>query len=156
MPEIDTELQNALDMLRDVYESRIPFNRVLGLEITALNPDQVCVRLNMQEKLIGNFIKGSLHGGVVASVMDLTGGIVAGIGLMRQLMGASTEEIFQRIARMGTIDLRVDYLRPGKGRYFLTEGAILRAGSKVAVARMEMHNDEGTLIAVGTGTYIVG
>ncbi len=156
MPEVDTELQKALDMLRDVYESRIPFNRVLGLEIAAMNPNQVCVRLDMQEKLIGNFIKGSLHGGVVASVMDLTGGIVAGIGLVRQLMGASTEEIFDRIARMGTIDLRVDYLRPGKGRYFLTEGVILRAGSKVAVARMEMRNDEQTLIAVGTGTYIVG
>ncbi len=156
MTEVDTGLQKALDMLRDVYESRIPFNRVLGLEIAAMNPDQVCVRLDMQEKLIGNFIKGSLHGGVVASVMDLTGGIVAGIGLVRQLMGASTEEIFDRIARMGTIDLRVDYLRPGKGRYFLTEGVILRTGSKVAVARMEMRNDGQTLIAVGTGTYIVG
>ena len=156
MPETNDELQKALEMLRDVYARQIPFNRVLGLEITAMDLEQVCVRLDMQEKLIGNFIKGSLHGGVVASVMDLTGGIVAGIGLVRQLAGASTETIFERIARVGTIDLRVDYLRPGRGRYFLTEGAILRSGSKVAVARMEMRNDEEKLIAVGTGTYIVG
>ena len=34
--------------------------------------------------------------------------------------------------------------------------AIMRTGKKVAVTRMELHNDEDLLIAVGTGTYIVG
>jgi acyl-coenzyme A thioesterase PaaI-like protein len=38
----------------------------------------------------------------------------------------------------------------------MTRGVVLRTGSKVAVTRMEMHNDQKTLIAVGTGTYIVG
>ncbi len=156
MSEIDTHLQSALHVLRDVYESQIPFNRVLGLEIVAMDPDQVCVKFEMQEKLIGNFVKKSLHGGVVASVMDLTGGIIAGTGLVRQLIGSSPKEIFDRIARIGTIDLRVDYLRPGRGAFFLTAGTVLRTGSKVAVTRMEMHNDQGVLIAVGTGTYIVG
>jgi acyl-coenzyme A thioesterase PaaI-like protein len=33
---------------------------------------------------------------------------------------------------------------------------VLRTGSRVAVTRKEFHNDEGTLIAAGTGTYIVG
>jgi acyl-coenzyme A thioesterase PaaI-like protein len=32
----------------------------------------------------------------------------------------------------------------------------MRTGKKVAVTRMELHNDEDLLIAVGTGTYIVG
>jgi acyl-coenzyme A thioesterase PaaI-like protein len=32
----------------------------------------------------------------------------------------------------------------------------MRTGRKVAVTRMELHNDEGVLVAVGTGTYIVG
>jgi acyl-coenzyme A thioesterase PaaI-like protein len=31
---------------------------------------------------------------------------------------------------------------------------VLRAGSRVAVTRMEFHNDSQDLIAVGTGTYI--
>jgi acyl-coenzyme A thioesterase PaaI-like protein len=33
---------------------------------------------------------------------------------------------------------------------------VLRSGSRVVVTRMEFHNDEGKLVAVGTGTYIVG
>jgi acyl-coenzyme A thioesterase PaaI-like protein len=32
----------------------------------------------------------------------------------------------------------------------------MRTGRKVAVTRMELHNDERVLVAVGTGTYIVG
>jgi uncharacterized protein (TIGR00369 family) len=59
-------------------------------------------------------------------------------------------------ADFGTIDLRVDYLRPGWGRQFLASGTVLRAGRRVAVTRSELHNDEGVLVAVGTGAYITG
>ncbi|MCP4614563.1 MAG: thioesterase family protein, partial [Planctomycetes bacterium] len=53
-------------------------------------------------------------------------------------------------------DMRVDYLRPPKGNEFIGTASILRRGNKVAVTRMELHNDEDKLIAVGTGTYTVG
>jgi uncharacterized protein (TIGR00369 family) len=60
------------------------------------------------------------------------------------------------LTKIGTIDLRIDYLRPGKGNYFVATGAIMRAGRRVSVTRMELYNDQNVLIAVGTGTYIVG
>ncbi len=66
------------------------------------------------------------------------------------------EDIEKRITRTGTIDLRIDYMRPGRGKFFRANSTIMRAGNKVAVTRMELHNDEDVLIAVGTGTYIVG
>jgi uncharacterized protein (TIGR00369 family) len=75
---------------------------------------------------------------------------------MQRLQEASTEEIHARIARIGTIDMRVDYLRPGRGRQFQSGGKIMRTGRKVAVTRMELKNQDGVLIAVGTGAYIVG
>ena len=62
----------------------------------------------------------------------------------------------QRLSKVGTIDMRVDYLRPGTGKHFTATGWILRTGGKVAVTRMELRNEEETLIAVGTGTYTVG
>jgi uncharacterized protein (TIGR00369 family) len=61
----------------------------------------------------------------------------------------------ERFAKIGTIDLRVDYLRPGLGKHFIATGYVLRTGSKVAVTRMELHNDSAQLIAVGTGAYVV-
>jgi uncharacterized protein (TIGR00369 family) len=61
----------------------------------------------------------------------------------------------ERFAKIGTIDMRIDYLRPGLGDYFIATGYVLRAGNKVAVTRMELHNHERQLIAVGTGAYVV-
>jgi uncharacterized protein (TIGR00369 family) len=60
------------------------------------------------------------------------------------------------MSRVGTIDLRVDYLRPGRGDDFLATSEIMRSGNKVAVARMELYNNRDMLIAVGTGTYLIG
>ncbi|CCK09389.1 putative protein PaaI, possibly involved in aromatic compounds catabolism [Cronobacter sakazakii 696] len=54
---------------------------------------------------------------------------------------------------MGTIDMRVDYLRPQR---FTASSTLLRAGNKVAVARVELHNEEQVYIASATATYMVG
>ena len=75
---------------------------------------------------------------------------------MDKMKDKPTEEIAKRIMKTGTIDLRVDYLRPGRGKFFRATSSIMRAGNRVAVTRMELHNDKDLLIAVGTGTYIVG
>jgi uncharacterized protein (TIGR00369 family) len=65
------------------------------------------------------------------------------------------EDQVRRFNTLGTIDLRIDYLRPGRGQWFAATGYILRIGNKVAVTRMELHNDDNKLIAVGTGAYTV-
>jgi len=52
--------------------------------------------------------------------------------------------------------MRVDFLRPGLGVEFVATGTVLRVGRKVAVTRMELHNDEDSLIAVATGAYSTG
>jgi len=57
---------------------------------------------------------------------------------------------------MGTVDLRVDYLRPGRGEYFIASASLIRAGNKVSVARVDLHNDAGVHIATTTATYMVG
>jgi uncharacterized protein (TIGR00369 family) len=62
----------------------------------------------------------------------------------------------ERLTKVATIDMRVDYLRPGIGEEFTASGYILRTGNKVAVVRMELYNDQNALIAVGTASYIVG
>jgi uncharacterized protein (TIGR00369 family) len=109
----------------------------------------------MREELIGNYVHGILHGGVISSVLDVTGGLTATISSAERLVSLSPDEIKSRIARVGTIDLRVDYLRPGKGTHFYSTGTVMRAGRKVAVTRMELKNQEDLLIAVGTGAYLI-
>ncbi len=150
------KLPEMLDLLKIIYEQQMPFNRLLDIRITSLTLTDIQVRINMREELIGNFIREILHGGVISSVLDLTGGLVASMELLKHMEGMEMEEIGKRMAKVGTIDLRVDFLRPGKGEYFLATGTILRKGSKVAVVRTELCNDQKVLIAAGTGTYLVG
>ena len=78
------------------------------------------------------------------------------LGVVSNMRGESRQKAaVQGFKKLNTIDLRIDYIRPGKGSLFTATGYILRAGRKVAVARMELHNENEQLIAVGTGSYII-
>lgn len=147
---------NVLEIVESVFTDKIPFNRLLGLSVESIDEDQAKFRFDMRQELIGNYIRRTLHGGVISSTLDVTGGMVAFLGVLKRMRDSSVEEKMARFSKLGTIDLRIDYLRPGLGQFFVSSGFVLRTGSRVAVTRMELHNDERNLIAVGTGTYIVG
>jgi len=148
--------EKLLQLLKKITEEKIPFNKLIGMKIETLDLDKIGIRFEMSPELVGNFTRGNLHGGVISSVLDVTGGMVAWTGIMKKMEGQSFDEISERFNKIGTIDIRVDYLRPGLGAYFIATGSTLRTGNKVSVTRMELHNDKGILIAVGTGTYVVG
>jgi uncharacterized protein (TIGR00369 family) len=149
-------VESLLVLLKHFYEETMPFNKLIGIKIESLSVQNTVIRIDMQDKLIGNFEKGILHGGVISSVLDFTGGVIAQLHVLQGLKNSSMQELAKRLTNMGTIDIRVDYVRPGKGSYFRATGSILRVGNKVAVVRTELINDEGILIAAGTGTYLVG
>ena len=144
------------DRLRRLYQERLPFNRLLGLKVTSLNSDGGTMAFSTRKDLIGNIFHRTLHGGVISSVLDAVGGLTASASLVVRAAGLSEEKVKAMFAQVGTIDLRVDFLRPGRGERFTASGRIMRSGRKVAVVRMEMHNQDGLLVAVGTGTYMVG
>jgi uncharacterized protein (TIGR00369 family) len=144
--------RQELSELTRAVEAQIPFNRVLGLQLGDLGPTRTTIAFEMREDLVGNFARGSLHGGVISATLDVAGGMSA----ITAAVGSDTSTLAERFAHLGTIDLRVDYVRPGIGTRFEASAYTLRAGNKVAVTRMELHNDAGDLIAVGTGTYLIG
>ena len=146
--------QALLDAAR-VFEERIPFNQVLGLRMERLGESDVVVRFDMRDELIGNFTRGNLHGGVSSSGVDVVGGLGACRAWLRREGEQALDDEADKFSRLGTIDLRVDYLRPGLGKTFSAKGYVLPAGRKVAVTRMELHNEEESLIAVGTGAYSI-
>ena len=141
--------------IKEIFDHKIPFNRVLGLRVQSLDKDRSKIRFEMREDLVGNFIKGSLHGGVISAVIDVTGGLAAFMGLQSRLAGEPLEVKLNKFRKLGTIDLRIDYLRPGVGELFDATGYPLRTGNKVAVTRIELVNEKEQLIAVGTGAYVI-
>ncbi len=149
-------VETILQHMKAAYEDRMPFNKLLGIKIDTINLETAVIRIDMKDELVGNFEKKILHGGVISSVLDFTGGVIAQINLIKEMKDPAPEELLKRLTGMGTIDMRIDYIRPGRGNYFLATGHMMRLGNKVAVARTELVNDEGVLIAVGTSTYLVG
>lgn len=151
----DTLLAEQAQAVREMFE-RIPFNQALGIELDEISTSRVVMHLSMKPELVGNFVHGILHGGVIASLLDVAGGATAMLGVFDRHRHLTEHDRATRLARLGTIDLRIDYLRPGRGKRFSASAVPLRAGNKVAVVRSELHNEEGVLVAVGTGTYLCG
>lgn len=149
------ELEDLQRSIHLIFEEKVPFNHLLGIKVQDIGKDSVRVRFEMREEFVGHFVHRVLHGGVTASVLDVTGGLAAFVGTLSKIKHLPFDEQVQRFNNLGTIDLRIDYLRPGRGQQFLATGYILRIGNKVAVTRMELHNDNNNLIAVGTGAYTV-
>ena len=147
--------EESLELLRTIYENSLPFNRLLGVRVAPLTFEEVQVSIDMREELVGNSIRGILHGGVISALLDLTGGLIASVGLLQNCEDCSVQELTHRLSRIGTVDLRIDYLRAGRGDYFLATGHTLRQGKKVSVIRTELRNNDNTLIVADIGTYLV-
>jgi len=150
-----TDDEELLSVINEMFSEKIPFNKVLGLKVESIDSDCVKTLFKMRDDLMGNYKRGMLHGGVISSVIDATGGLAAFIGIQKQMRGKTLEAKLERSGRISTIDLRVDFLRPGLGKRFVVTAYTLRTGNKVTVTRIELHNDQNELIAVGTGSYLV-
>lgn len=155
-PPRDAAEQARLDArLVELFERRIRFNEVLGLKVESMAPPGPRLRFEMHESLIGHELYGRLHGGVTSSVLDAAGGFALMLAIAQKHPHDDAEHVMQRFAKMGTIDLRVDFLRPGLGSYFIATAEVTRLGGRVGSTQMRLVNDTGTLLATAAAAYIL-
>ena len=144
--------------LREFMASHIPLNRYLGLQVRELSEGRAVLTLPFKPELIGDPVRPALHGGAISMLADTAGGAAV-------LAGVRME------ALVSTIDLRIDYLRPGALLELVAEASLVRLGGRVGVARIQIwqDSDEGNasaearpaeddarrLIAEATGVYSV-
>jgi uncharacterized protein (TIGR00369 family) len=141
--------------LKHMFEQKILFNAVLGLRITALSPEAVAGRIDMKRELIGHYAHERLHGGVISAALDAMGGLAVMAAIGARHLDEAPAQRLQRFGKLGTIDLRVDYLRPAVSPHFDLRAEVLRLGSRVASTRMEFFAADGKLLASGAAAYIV-
>lgn len=141
--------------LKKLFEEMIVFNQVLGLKINSITPERVCAEIQMKPELVGHFSYNRLHGGVISASLDALGGLAVMAAIGARHMDEAPMQRLHRFAKLGTIDLRVDYLRPGIGERFHMRAETLRLGSRVASTRMEFLGADDKLLATGAGAYIV-
>lgn len=151
--DVSSPFQNVIQQLSIAFTS-IPFNQMLGLKLDHLDEKSVTMSFAMKKDLIGNFLQGILHGGVISSVLDMAGGMVVMASAIHNHPSASIAELTALVAKCSTIDLQISYLRPGKGDLFTAKAELVKGGRYVSFTRMTLLNQDETVIATGNGTYL--
>lgn len=135
----------TIELVERFLRGNCPFNAFLGIEVGRLEPGFARLELPFRPELIGNPEIPALHGGTISTLIDVTGG------------AASMTRIDMNTAMVSTIDLRVDYLRPGRSHRLIAESTVTRMGNRVAsVDTICFHADAPErLIATGKAAYNV-
>ncbi|WP_122901675.1 thioesterase family protein [Acinetobacter sp. B51(2017)] len=145
------EINAVFEKLCQAFNSS-PFFQHNAMQMRVVD-GQIQAYIQMQPHLIGNLQYQILHGGSTATLLDSVGGIIA----MAELYKKATKETFEQVslqaARLATLDIRVDYLKPGRGEYFIATAEALRMGRKGCTMRMNMVNDQHELIATAIASY---
>jgi len=129
------------DVLK-MMEEYSPFNRLLGIKGESVKPGHVVMTLQVRPDLVGDPRRPALHGGVVATLVDTTGGAAAWSALA---VGES----------VSTVDLTIDYLEPaGLGEPLRAEATLIRKGNRVCHVRVSVTQGD-VLVAEGRGVYSI-
>ncbi|MGD8860134.1 MAG: PaaI family thioesterase [Myxococcales bacterium] len=130
--------------MRKLMSVASPHMRELGMEFLDLKDGVAVARIPYKHELVGDPVTGVLHGGVVTTLLDSTGGAA----------------VFSRLkapAPIATLDLRIDYLRgstPNEPLYSRVE--CYKITRQVGFTRGIAHNgDESDPVASMSGTFML-
>lgn len=118
-----------------------PFQRWLGLRAENAGDGLIEIGLDWRNEFVSNPATSSMHGGILASLIDL-GGLYAVL---------TTKSV-----AVATVDLRVDYHRPVSAGRIRAVSRVLRKGSKVSSAETTICDADGKPVASGRGVYLMG
>ena len=145
------DINVVLDQLCQAFNGS-PFYKFCGMTMRVVD-GEIEAHVEMQKDLIGNVAFQILHGGVAATILDSIGGITAMVELYKKARSDELAETGKKVSRLATVDMRVDYLAPGRGQYFTARAETLRLGRKGCTMRMTLINDENKPIATAIASY---
>ena len=157
LPRRSAEEQARLEaMLREMFEHRLCFNEVLGFKVESLDPAAAAISFAMRPDLIGHYLHGRLHGGVISTALDTVGGLAVMVG--------DSRKVHQRNDRAGGATASAGSAPSTCAPITCTRASAknLRppAGLPVSAAasprvQMTLENEAGLLIATGGGSYVI-
>lgn len=150
-PEQQGQMDVILELLSAAFDNS-PFFANNDMKVRVVD-GQLQGYIDMQPHLVGNVRFQILHGGVTATMLDSIGGAVAMAEMYKRSSREDFEETTKKVSRLVTLDLRIDYIAPGRGQYFIATAEVLRLGKKSCLVRMNMHNDQNVLIATAIASY---
>lgn len=127
------------DELQKLLDSS-PVHRALRLRITRADEDRVELEAHTGPEHAGEDGSQYLHGGVIATLLDTTATFA--------LIGATGTD-------WGTVDLRVDFVRPVPAGQLLAAATAVQVGRRLGRASAELTDPAtGRLLASAVGTFV--
>lgn len=111
----------------DAFLERVPYARFLGLK-AELAGDEMTAVLPFSPHLIGNTQLPALHGGVLGAFMEMTA--LAQLALAQE-PGRDPK----------TIDVTIEYLRPGRALTTYARADVRKVGRRIANVHVEAWQD---------------
>ncbi len=139
---------------------RTPYIRTLGISFDRRG-DELTAVLNYDDKLIGNPFLPALHGGAIASFLEVAAIMELGFHILWDEIEngrVSADELSpETLPRMPkTIDFTVDYLRSGLPRDAYARARVNRSGRRYASVHVEAWQDNRQrLFAQATGHFLM-
>ncbi|MCJ2009452.1 PaaI family thioesterase [Methylobacterium sp. E-041] len=118
---------------------RGPFHQWLGLGVVAVGEGTIELAATWRPEWVVNAEKGYTHGGILATLVDLT---------------ADWALVSKTGRGVPTVDLRVDYHRAAMQGNLRCLGKVVKFGGQISVAEAQILDAEGRLLASGRGVYM--
>jgi uncharacterized protein (TIGR00369 family) len=124
------------------YIANNHFGAMLDMEFQVGNPGEIVYHMDVQEKHLAT--PRAAHGGAVSAFMDGTMGVCA---LSQVIMDNHV---------VSTIEMKISFVSPALlGKKLIGTAKTVKKGKRIVFIEGEIHNEDGDLIAIGSGTFNV-
>ncbi len=117
-----------------------PYHKTLGVTVVEQRPGYGMIVLKKDENTPGG-IGGSVHGGVLAAMVDIA------------MLVAIFAEMRDGEQPAGTAELSITYLRQSHGEHIYAEANVIKRGRQLSLVEVDITDDEGRLCAKGKTLY---
>lgn len=127
-----------LDQLATYFDEAVTFSKHIRTRVESVEPGRARMYIDTEDfHQNGN---GTLHGGVYASLIDNAMGMA-----VLSLVGTRT----------ATVEMNVHFLGPVGGGRVTCHAEVVHRTRRMATAEAKVHDEEGNLVAMGTGAFRV-
>ncbi len=127
-----------LDRLARYFNEEVTFSKHIGAKVSEVEAGRADVYIDVEEVHLNG--TGTLHGGVYASLID-------------NAMGLSVLALVG--VRSATIQMDVHFLGSVSEGRIICRSEVVHRTRRTATAEAKVHDETGTLVAMGTGTFRV-
>lgn len=134
-------MSEVVEISKEAVQAKLlrgPFHQWLGLEVLSVGEGMIEISARWREEWVVNADKGYTHGGILATLIDLT---------------ADWALVSKTGRGVPTVDMRVDYHRVAGPGNLRAVGRVIKFGQQVSAAEAQVFDADGKLVASGRGVY---